>query len=225
MATARSFRSKVDARRPCTASRPSVIARAACAIAPSSFSFASAGRSGSRYETVWNRSSSPWKLWSSVSCSSRAIRVRSATRASSVISNACCTCRIRSLVRPPQEHQEQPRGRGAKPGGLIPRRRDDDRQRHSLFVPDAVAVRSLHAKHVIPVIEVGVGRQPLFAVHLAPVRVEALEPVSITVLVRVRVAQCREFKRKHVLPIGQRQRLHVRNRPSRAPRRRSERGR
>ena len=48
IATARSLPSTVDARNPCTASRPSVIAFAACSIAPSSFSFASAGRSGSR---------------------------------------------------------------------------------------------------------------------------------------------------------------------------------
>ena len=44
---------------------------------------ASAGRSGSRYDAVWNRSSNPWKLCSSVSCSSRAMRVRSLTRSSS----------------------------------------------------------------------------------------------------------------------------------------------
>ena len=62
MATARSSRSTADARKPCTASRPSVIAFAACSIAVSSFSLASDGRSGSRYEAVWNRSSNPWKL-------------------------------------------------------------------------------------------------------------------------------------------------------------------
>ena len=47
IATARSLRSAVDARKPCTASRPSVIAFAACSIAMSSLFFASAGRSGS----------------------------------------------------------------------------------------------------------------------------------------------------------------------------------
>ena len=62
IATARSLRSTVDARKPCTASRPSVIALAAWAIAPSSFSFASAGRSGRRYDAVWKRSNRPWKL-------------------------------------------------------------------------------------------------------------------------------------------------------------------
>ena len=39
IATARSLRSTADARRPCTASRPSVIAFAACSIAPSSCLF------------------------------------------------------------------------------------------------------------------------------------------------------------------------------------------
>jgi hypothetical protein len=62
IATARSLRSTVDDRKPCTASRPSVIAFAARSIALSSFSFASAGRFDSRYEAVWNRSSRPWKL-------------------------------------------------------------------------------------------------------------------------------------------------------------------
>ena len=46
MASARSLRSTVESRSPCTASRPSVIAPAACSIALSSFSFASIGRSG-----------------------------------------------------------------------------------------------------------------------------------------------------------------------------------
>jgi hypothetical protein len=39
------------------------------------------------------------------------------------------------LVRRPQQRQKQTHGGGAKHVGLVPRRRDDDRQRHSGFVP------------------------------------------------------------------------------------------
>ena len=62
IATGRSVPSTADARKPCTASRPSVMAFAACSIAVSSLAFASAGRPGSRYDAVWNRSNRPWKL-------------------------------------------------------------------------------------------------------------------------------------------------------------------
>ena len=48
---------------------------------------ASAGRSGSIFCTSWNLSMSPWKLWSRLSCNSRAMRVRSVTRSSSRMSN------------------------------------------------------------------------------------------------------------------------------------------
>ncbi len=67
MARPRSLVWTVEARNPCTSSRASVMNTAVCSIALSSFSFASIARSGSNSETVWNRSSTPWALWSRVS--------------------------------------------------------------------------------------------------------------------------------------------------------------
>ena len=69
------------------ASRPSVMACAACSIALSNSCFATSGLSGRLMVAALKRSKSPWKLCSRVSCSSRAIRVRSLTRASSPVLN------------------------------------------------------------------------------------------------------------------------------------------
>ena len=88
IAAASSLLSTVESRRPWTASglprwhpRPAGWPRRAALSRRS-------GWSGSKCDAVWNRSSSPWKLWSSVSCRSRAIRVRSLTRAFSVSANS-----------------------------------------------------------------------------------------------------------------------------------------
>src|SRR5262245_14199810 len=61
----------------CTASRPSATASLARSTIRSSSSAASPGRLGIKYLTAERCINRPCTLWSSVSCSSRAIRVRS----------------------------------------------------------------------------------------------------------------------------------------------------
>ncbi len=51
--------SVTEARKPCTASRPSVIAAAACSIVLASVCFASLARCGKSSSTAWNLSSTP----------------------------------------------------------------------------------------------------------------------------------------------------------------------
>ena len=91
IATARSLRSTVAARKPCTASRPSVIAFAAWSIATSSFSLASAGRVRQQV-----RSSLEPQQQAVEALKQRVVQLPGdsgalPTRASSVMSNACCT--------------------------------------------------------------------------------------------------------------------------------------
>src|SRR4029079_10856620 len=51
----------------------------------------------------------------------------------------------------------------------------------------------------------------LGAVHLVPLEGGALESIAITIPGGVCITPCREFKRDHVLPIGQRQGLSIGN--------------
>ena len=176
MASARSLRSTVEARSPCTASRPSVIAPAACSIALSSFSFASIGRPGSSTETVWNRSSNPWKLCSRVSCRSRAIRVLSPTAppASSqthdaIAGHATGTRPTAVLKRSPAE--------SPKPVRLVVRRGDGEIQLGGSIVPDAVTIACDHAKGIFAGRQVRVERLPS-RTGVVPIAVIAVEPVT-----------------------------------------------
>jgi hypothetical protein len=60
-------------------------------------------------------------------------------------------------VRRRQERHEHPCPQQPKPGSPPPGGRDEDRQRHALFVPDAIGVRTLHAEQVFARVEIGVG--------------------------------------------------------------------
>ena len=113
------------------------------------------------------------------------------------------------LVGRPQQRQKNGRAKGAKPVGLPPGGRDENGQRHPFFIPYAIAVRSLHAKNIFTGIQIGVSSQALLAAHLVPARVKALELISITVLLGIRVAQRREFKGEDIVPVGESQGIHV----------------
>ena len=91
-------------------------------------------------------------------------------------------------------------------GGVITIRSDTPCSFHrpSLF-------ESLHAEHVCAGVEVRVGREAVSAVRLVPAGIEALEPVTITVLVRVGVTQRRELEGEHVVLVTQGQGLDVRD--------------
>src|SRR4029434_9933980 len=84
------------------------------------------------------------------------------------------------LVRRRHEDHDHCRAHGAEPDGLPPGWGDEDRQRHSLFIPYAIAVRSLDVKDVVARVRVRVGGEPLAAVDLVTARVEVFESVSST---------------------------------------------
>src|SRR5579859_2486541 len=103
------------------------------------------------------------------------------------------------LVDHPQNHQQKSGGENSKPVGSPPRGRDDDRQRCSFLVPHAIAIRCLNAEEIPAWIQVGVGSDTLTTAYLVPSLIKVFELVSITVLLRVGVAQRREFKREDVI--------------------------
>ena len=116
------------------------------------------------------------------------------------------------LVRRPQQRQKKSHGGGAKQlvryqGGVMTIGSDTP-----CFIPHAVAVRALHAKHIVAVIQIGVRGQALSASHLVPVGLEPLQPIAIAVLLRARVAQGRKFEREDIVAVREGQGVNVRNR-------------
>ena len=142
------------------------------------------------------------------------MRVRSPTRASIVISNAVLYLTHPGVVRYPHQRQKQTHGRGAKPVGLVPRRCDDDSA--ATLLPRSTRrrcsnpARETHTSHDSGPCTSQNSGEP---VHLVPATGGALESIAIAILVGVRVAQCREFKRDEILPIGQRQGVGIGNGP------------
>lgn len=57
--------------------------------------------------------------------------------------------------------------------------------------------------------QVGVGHEPVCAVHLDPAVVETLQAVSVASLPRSAIVQRREFERNHTIGMGQRNRARL----------------
>ena len=101
---------------------------------------ASSVRPGSRLRAAWNENISPCTLCNSVSCSSRAMRVRSFTRALQAHVEFVLQLPDTELVGRPQQCQKNGRAEGSKPVRPPPGGRDENRQRHPFFIPYAIAV-------------------------------------------------------------------------------------
>ena len=175
--SARSFISVAEVRSPCTASRPSVIASAAWSMALARTRFDSAGRSGRRLNAVWNRSSSPWKLCNNVSCSSRAMRVRSATRASNVILEALAQLPHAQLIASPSQGEDQHEAQRAEPCRLVVSRGDVETERIADLVPYPAVVAGDDSKAVAAGCKIRILHLSLIGDFL-PVRILAFELVT-----------------------------------------------
>ena len=105
------------------------------------------------------------------------MRVRSPTRASSVISNWCCNRRTRNWYAAHSIANNEHRAERTKPVRLVVGRHDREFQFGCGFVPDSVAVRSHHAKCVFPGRQIRVKRLPA-RTGFAPITIVAVEPIT-----------------------------------------------